>query len=173
MDGMHGIEMLLAEELEQRCRCLLQAPAAATATSRAPDASLPEFFRSPEVASPRPPGSSLPPSGLGPGLAPQLEQSVLALVQEQAQRLQAMHTELASARSALTERKTLEHAKGLLMAHRQLSESEAHKLLRQTAMNQNRRLQEVAEAVLAMAELLPLSQGQCAEEVKACKAARR
>ncbi|MCB2068245.1 MAG: ANTAR domain-containing protein, partial [Ottowia sp.] len=46
-------------------------------------------------------------------------------------------------------------AKGLLMAHRQLSEDEAHKALRQMAMNQNRRLIEVADAVLAMAEVLP------------------
>jgi hypothetical protein len=41
------------------------------------------------------------------------------------------------------------------MARRQLSEGEAHKLLRQTAMNQNRRLAEVAQAVLSMADLLP------------------
>ena len=84
---------------------------------------------------------------------------MLSLVQEQSQRLQAMQAELETVRSALTERKTLERAKGLLMAHRQLSESEAHKLLRQTAMNQNRRLIDVAEAVLAMADLLPPAQG--------------
>ena len=41
------------------------------------------------------------------------------------------------------------------MAHRQLSEHEAHKTLRQMAMNQNRRLVDVAQAVLAMAEILP------------------
>jgi AmiR/NasT family two-component response regulator len=58
-------------------------------------------------------------------------------------------------RSTLNERKLVERAKGLLMAHRQLSEGDAHKLLRQTAMNQNRRLVEVAEAVLATADLLP------------------
>ena len=45
-------------------------------------------------------------------------------------------------------------AKGLLMAHRQLSEEDAHKTMRQMAMNQNRRLIEVAEAVLAMAAVL-------------------
>jgi AmiR/NasT family two-component response regulator len=41
------------------------------------------------------------------------------------------------------------------MAHRHLSEEEAHKTMRQMAMNQNRRLIEVAEALLAMAEVLP------------------
>jgi len=111
---------------------------------------LPDFFHAPA------PEATLQ---LGNSLAPQLGQSVLSLVQEQSQRLQAMQAELETVRSALTERKTLERAKGLLMAHRQLSESEAHKLLRQTAMNQNRRLIDVAEAVLAMADLLPPAQG--------------
>jgi AmiR/NasT family two-component response regulator len=80
---------------------------------------------------------------------------VLALVQEQAQRLQAMSDELETARSALTQRKVIERAKGLLMAHRHMSEDDAYKALRRMAMNQNRRLAEVAEAVLATAEVLP------------------
>jgi AmiR/NasT family two-component response regulator len=42
------------------------------------------------------------------------------------------------------------------MAHRQLSEEDAHRTIRQMAMNQGRRLVEVAEAVLSMAEVLPL-----------------
>ena len=45
------------------------------------------------------------------------------------------------------------------MAHRHLSEEEAHKMLRQTAMAQSRRLVDVAEAVLAMADLLPAHNG--------------
>ena len=85
----------------------------------------------------------------------QLERSVLDMVQEQAQRLQAMSEELDTVRVALTERKLVERAKGLLMAHRRLSEDEAHRMLRQTAMNQKRRLVEVAESVLAMAHVLP------------------
>jgi len=85
----------------------------------------------------------------------QLERSILDMVQEQSHRLQAMSDELAAVRTALNERKVVERAKGLLMAHRRISEQEAHKMLRQTAMNQGRRLTEVAESVLAMAELLP------------------
>jgi len=84
-----------------------------------------------------------------------LERSVMEMVQEQSRRLQAMSDELATVRASLDERKLVERAKGLLMAHRRLSEEEAHKLMRQTAMNQNRRLVEVAESVLAMADLLP------------------
>jgi AmiR/NasT family two-component response regulator len=41
------------------------------------------------------------------------------------------------------------------MAHRSLREDEAHKTLRQMAMNQNRRIVDVAEALLAMADVLP------------------
>lgn len=167
LDGLHAVEMQLADALEQRCHSLLHSAERALAQPEsllqapAPEpadpvgAALPAFFRCPEPVHPRAQGSPLVQTGMGTGLAPQLEQSMLDLVQEQAQRLQAMHTELRRARDALTERKTLERAKSLLMTHRQLSESEAHKLLRQTAMNQNRRLLDVAEAVLAMAELLP------------------
>lgn len=86
---------------------------------------------------------------------PHLERSVVGMVQEQTRRIQAMSDELDTVRATLNERKTIERAKGLLMAHRQLSEDEAYKTLRQTAMNQNKRLIDVAEAVLAMADVLP------------------
>jgi AmiR/NasT family two-component response regulator len=84
-----------------------------------------------------------------------LTRSVLDLVHEQSQRLHAMAAELDTVRASLSERKVIERAKGLLMAHRQLGEDDAHKLLRQTAMTQNRRLVDVAEAVLSMAHVLP------------------
>ncbi|MDZ7818708.1 MAG: ANTAR domain-containing protein [Aliarcobacter sp.] len=90
----------------------------------------------------------------GQGYGPQVDRSILEMVQEQSRRLQSMSDELDTVRASLNERKLVERAKGLLMAHRQLSEEEAHKTMRQMAMNQNRRLVEVAEAVLAMAEVL-------------------
>ena len=83
---------------------------------------------------------------------PHLERSILDLVHEQASRLQAMSDELETVRASLNERKLVERAKGLLMAHRKLSEDEAYKMLRQTAMNQNKRITDVAEAVLAMSD---------------------
>ena len=86
----------------------------------------------------------------------QLERAILDLVQDQSRRLQMMRDELDTVRGALNERKLVERAKGLLMAHRKLSEEDAHKMLRQTAMNQNRRLVDVAESVLAMADYLPI-----------------
>ncbi len=86
---------------------------------------------------------------------PQLERSVLGMVQEQSRRIQAMSDELDAVRATLNERKVVERAKGLLMAHRHMSEDEAYKALRQMAMNQNRRLVDVASAVLSLAEVLP------------------
>ena len=86
---------------------------------------------------------------------PHLERSVLELVQEQSRRLQAMSDELDEVRTSLNERKVIERAKGLLMAHRHMSEDDAYKALRQMAMNQNRRLVDVANSVLSLAEMLP------------------
>jgi len=79
--------------------------------------------------------------------------SVIELLQAQSQRLANMECELLSARRALNERKIVERAKGLLMARLNLSEDEAYKKMRTTAMQQNRRLVEVAEAALALESL--------------------
>jgi len=87
-------------------------------------------------------------------LGPQLGRSMMDLVQQQGQRLQQMNDELASAQSALRERKLVERAKGLLMQRRGLTEEAAYRLLRDTAMQRHRRLGEVAEAVLQMGPLI-------------------
>jgi hypothetical protein len=86
---------------------------------------------------------------------PKLERSMLAMLQEQSLRLQAMSDELDAVRASLKERKVVERAKGILMAHRQMTEDDAYKALRQMAMNQNRRIVDVAEAVLSLADVLP------------------
>jgi hypothetical protein len=93
-------------------------------------------------------------SGATP-FGPQLERSILAMVHEQARRLQSMSDELEAVRATLNERKVVDRAKGLLMAHRSMSEDEAYKALRQMAMNQNKRLVDVANAVLSLADVLP------------------
>lgn len=87
-------------------------------------------------------------------LNPQFGRSVLDLVREQAHRLQTMSDELARARTALHERKVIERAKGMLMQHRGLTEDQAYRMLRQTAMDRGRRLAEVAEAVLGFSDFL-------------------
>ena len=100
-----------------------------------------------------PPGGPLdtpPAAGYGPGL----ERAILSMVQDQSRRLQDMTNELETVRASLNERKVIERAKGLLMAARKLSEAEAHKMLRDTAMNQNRKLLDVAQSVLSLSDYL-------------------
>lgn len=65
-----------------------------------------------------------------------------------------MQTELHEAKTALAERKTVDRAKAILMNTRNLSEADAYALLRTTAMNQNRRIADVAEALITASSLL-------------------
>jgi response regulator NasT len=65
-----------------------------------------------------------------------------------------MQSELDEAKTALAERKTIDRAKAILMESRKLSEADAYALLRTTAMNQGRRIAEVAEALITASSLL-------------------
>ncbi len=65
-----------------------------------------------------------------------------------------LQRELAEARSALEERKVIERAKGILMKMRGLSEEQAFALLRQTAMNEKKKLADIAQSVVTAAGLL-------------------
>lgn len=66
-------------------------------------------------------------------------------------RLQA---ELHEARTALAERRTMDRAKAILIQRNGLSEPEAYALLRRTAMNQARRIVDIAEALVTADALL-------------------
>jgi two-component system, response regulator / RNA-binding antiterminator len=65
-----------------------------------------------------------------------------------------LQRELVAARNELASRKIIERAKGILMRTRQLSEEEAYALLRQTAMNEKRKLVDIAQSVVTAASLL-------------------
>ena len=65
-----------------------------------------------------------------------------------------MTRELEEARSELENRKLIDRAKGILMATRGMSEADAYALLRKTAMNQNRKISEIAESLITAAGLL-------------------
>lgn len=68
--------------------------------------------------------------------------------------LSKMQNELDAAKQALLDRKTIDRAKGLLMQARGVSEEEAYGLLRKTAMDQGRKVVEVASALVTAADLL-------------------
>lgn len=65
-----------------------------------------------------------------------------------------MRAELEATKAALAERKTVDRAKGLLMRAKGIGEDEAYALLRKTAMDQGRKIGEVAEALVTAADLL-------------------
>ena len=62
--------------------------------------------------------------------------------------------ELHEAKTALADRKVIERAKGILMEAKSLSEQEAYVLMRKTAMDQKRRLIEVARAIVMAESML-------------------
>ena len=64
-----------------------------------------------------------------------------------------LQDELDRTKSALEERKVIDRAKGILMNAKQLSEDAAYALLRKTAMNENKKIAEVAQSVITAAEL--------------------
>ncbi len=65
-----------------------------------------------------------------------------------------LQRELVATRNELASRKIIERAKGILMRTRQLAEEEAYALLRQTAMNEKRKLVDIAQSVVTAASLL-------------------
>lgn len=62
--------------------------------------------------------------------------------------------ELEEARSALEDRKIVDQAKAILMKSRSIGEAEAYALLRSTAMNQNRKIVDIAQGLVTAAGLL-------------------
>src|SRR4030088_2554372 len=64
-----------------------------------------------------------------------------------------LQNELERTRNALEERKVIDRAKGILMKMKSLSEESAYGLLRKTAMNENKKIAEVAPSVSTAGEL--------------------
>ncbi|MBS1302000.1 ANTAR domain-containing protein [Loktanella sp. SALINAS62] len=65
-----------------------------------------------------------------------------------------MRTELAATKRALEERKVIDRAKGILMKAKGIDEEAAYALLRRAAMDQGRKVIDVAEALVSTAGLL-------------------
>lgn len=92
--------------------------------------------------------------GVTPGVNVKFARSIYELVQGQAQRLERMSGELAEVRQALEERKLIDKAKGILIQSRGITEEEAYKQLRQSAMDSNKRIIDVAINIISVADML-------------------
>ena len=88
------------------------------------------------------------------GLAEDRVRSVVDVAVGHFNRYHAMREELERARLTLLERKTIDRAKGLLMEQKGLAEDAAYKLLRKLAMDQNKRIGEVAQDLVTYARVL-------------------
>lgn len=148
LDQMKTLEDALTATLMQRCReAIEQAQQQAASPVVQGDSNFSLYVCGADWL----PGASTLSSD---GLAPQLGRSVLSLIGEQSQRLQQQADELASMRASLDERRVIDQAKHWLMQQQGFTEEAAWQALRKSAMNQNKRVLEIAQAVLAVAKTL-------------------
>ena len=67
---------------------------------------------------------------------------------------QLLHKELQVTKNALHARKHIDKAKGIIMKQKNLNEEDAYKAMRKLAMNHNKRIGDIAEQIIAAAEVL-------------------
>jgi response regulator NasT len=88
------------------------------------------------------------------GLRKERVKAILDMAVSRFNAFNELRDELDRAKQALGERKVVERAKGILMKERGLTEEAAYGLLRKAAMNENRRVAEIAQAVVTASGLL-------------------
>ena len=88
------------------------------------------------------------------GMVPSRVKAVIDVAIARFQAHEALKAELLEVRSALAERKLIERAKGILMQSRRLSEEQAYATLRRLAMDQGKRLSDVADSVITLSKML-------------------
>ncbi|HKT73309.1 MAG TPA: ANTAR domain-containing protein [Steroidobacteraceae bacterium] len=88
------------------------------------------------------------------GLRKERVQSILELAISRFNTFNQLRDDLERAREELDGRKIIERAKGILMKQRGLTEEAAYTALRKTAMNENRRVVDIAQSVITAAGLL-------------------
>jgi response regulator NasT len=88
------------------------------------------------------------------GLRKERVKSILDLCISRFNAFARLQNELDRTKSALEARKVIDRAKGILMRVKNLPEEEAYALLRTTAMNEKRKIADVAQSVITAAELL-------------------
>lgn len=88
------------------------------------------------------------------GLRPERIRPILDAAIARFHMFSRMRSELAATRAALEERKVIDRAKGLVMRAKGIGEDEAYGSLRKAAMDQGKRLVDVAQAIVTAADLL-------------------
>lgn len=88
------------------------------------------------------------------GFNPNRVKTVLDIAVARFNEYQIMREELINTKTQLADRKLIEKAKGLLMAHKAMSEDQAYQALRKLAMDKNQKISEIAEQLIEMADIL-------------------
>ncbi|MGX5736090.1 ANTAR domain-containing response regulator [Bosea thiooxidans] len=88
------------------------------------------------------------------GLKKERMQAILQTCISRFNAFRKLREELDEARSQLEERKTIDQAKRIVMRLKGLSEDEAYALMRRTAMNEKRKLVDIARSLITAAEML-------------------
>lgn len=83
------------------------------------------------------------------GIDPAHVMPAIGIAQATFRSLQSLRSELASTRADLAERKLVERAKGVLMRRHGWDEDQAYQHLRRAAMDQKRKLIDIADTILA------------------------
>lgn len=87
------------------------------------------------------------------GLRKERVKAILDLAISRFNAFESIREELETARQALSDRKHIDRAKGILMKMKRIGEDEAYALLRQTAMRQSMRIAKVAESIIATSDV--------------------
>ncbi len=87
------------------------------------------------------------------GLKKERIKSILDLCISRFNAFSRLQTELEQTKNALEDRKVIDRAKGILMKRKNMSESDAYDLLRRTAMNENKKIAEIAQSVITASEM--------------------
>lgn len=90
------------------------------------------------------------------GINPAKVKSVIDVAMAQFRSFQGLRNKLNCARAQLEDRTLIEKAKGLLMLQQRISENEAHQLLTRLAMDNNQRLRDIAQTVIATLSALEI-----------------
>lgn len=88
------------------------------------------------------------------GLRKERVKSILDMAVSRFNAFSQLRDELERAKQELEDRKIVERAKGILMKERGMTEEAAYALLRKAAMNENRRVAEVAQSLVTATRLL-------------------
>ena len=88
------------------------------------------------------------------GLRPERLKPILDAAIARFHMIQKMRVELVETRRALEERKVIDRAKGILMRARSIGEEEAYGLLRKAAMDQGKKVVDLAQALVMATDLL-------------------